>query len=158
MSKTRINKSGHTYNLHGCQQSPRFINRINKVCQRINKLCQRIAQNVDSGLVQNQQTLSFLNKLQTGSLYNLHVCQILSLLSKFGPKYNLEFGSCLEYCSTFHFPYYHKCPYGNVKKFLFLGLSTQITPPPPHRQPHGTVMTFFTFTFTTLDPPPFIKA
>ena len=29
---------------------------------------------------------------------------------------------------------------------------------PPHRQPHGTVMTFFTFTFTTLDPPPFIKA
>ena len=48
MSKTRIYKSGHTYNLHGCQQSPRFINRINKVCQRINKLCQRIAQNVDT--------------------------------------------------------------------------------------------------------------
>ena len=44
MSKTRIYKSGLTYNLHGCQQSPRFINRINKVCQRINKLCQRIAQ------------------------------------------------------------------------------------------------------------------
>ena len=44
MSKTRIYKSGHTYNLHGCQQSPRFINRINK-------LCQRIAQNVDTGLV-----------------------------------------------------------------------------------------------------------
>ena len=124
MSKNRIYKSGHTYNLHGCQQSPRFINRINncvneqrkmliRVLSRINKLCH------------------FLTNFKQSHKYNLHVCQILSLLSKFGPKYNLEFGSCLEYCSTFHFPYYHKCPYGNVKKLLFLGLTTQITPPPP---------------------------
>ena len=76
-----------------------------RVLSRINKLCH------------------FLTNFKQSHIYNLHVCQILSLISTFGPKNDLEFGSCLEYCSTLHFPYYHKCPFGNVKKSVFLGLS-----------------------------------
>ena len=71
-----------------------------RVLSRINKLCH------------------FLTNFKQSHIYNLHVCQILSLISTFGPKNDLEFGSCLEYCSTLHFPYYHKCPFGNVKKIV----------------------------------------
>ena len=136
MSKTRIYKSGHTYNLHGCQQSPRFINRINKLCQRIAQMLIRVLSRIN-------KLCHFLTNFKQSHKYNLHVCQILSLLSTFGPKNNLEFGSCQEYCSTFYFPYCHKCPFGNVQKnVVVLGLSPKPMTPP---KPRGTVMTIFHF-------------
>ena len=107
------------------------------VLSRINKLCH------------------FLINFKQSHKYNLSVCQILSLLSTFGPKNNLEFGSCLEYCSTFHFPYYHKCPFGNVKKIVVvLGLSPKPMTPPP---PRGTDMTVFHFSIYDSRPPPIPK-
>ena len=108
-----------------------------RVLSRINKLCH------------------FLTNFKQSHKYNLHVCQILSLLSTFGPKNNLEFGSCLEYCSTFYFPYCHKCSFGNVQKnVVVLGLSPKPMTPP---KPRGTVMTIFHFSIYDSRPPPIPK-